>query len=348
MPKPKPDFTTLGAAGDPARRRKTTLYYKSPPLTEHVVNSVYSLYSKGMELISIARTVNGRLDRSSMARGVPYLALCDIYAILQNGINTKVTVLNQKQNPVLLSQRVKHLTHELRISEFATIYRAWRDGELPTRILKDEKTYPGCNVGKQRAIKSLIRRCQLEQTRVETMIEKFSTEIISNMTLQEFETEDGIQPALVVLLADLPQVVNEQLEQLLMEIGSSLDNSSIKVEDQEVIVDEVINEYSDIAVSEAEIKKREIQEREAAILEAQAKKGIVVTEQDRVFKNSSSSLEDERDIFTQVAISNIEADSIDDFIEDAEHREDEEEKQAQQQEVIDDDKKEEKIKDIFS
>ena len=96
-------------------------------------------------------------------------------------------------------------------------------------------------------------------------------------------------------------------------------------------------------------KKREIQECEVEILSTKKdskKDEIIVADKDHVFKPNNSVIDNERDVFTQVAISNIESDFLDDDIEEGELNKEDEEIRAVG-EVIGAEEKEQKIKDIF-
>ena len=213
-PNKSTDFSSLG---DNPKKRSIALHYKSPPIPETTINLIYNLYHKGMELAIIARTVNGRINAESLRKGIPYLSLCDLYAIIQNGINPVVypqSPVNRGQptsagyrnqpdseintvnginsiNPhsrpavvIKLKQRTKHLTFELKIEEFAELYRGWRSG-LSFHSLENNPDYKGSSIGKQRALKSISRRQAEHKATLTRIQDNFANEIISCMRLED-------------------------------------------------------------------------------------------------------------------------------------------------------------------
>lgn len=313
------------------KSRTAILRYKSPPIPQETLELIYNLYHKGTELVTIVRIINSRLDRAALAAGVPTLAICDLYAILQVGISTGAVIntVNNKQTP--LSQRSKHLTHELRIEDFGALYRGWKTGQTISSIINNEKLYPGKDVAKQRAIKSLALRQEEQQEKHTILLDRFAKEIMSNLELTEFDGE----PALITKLSSLPADVLERLEVILSDFK---EGTNIVIEHEDVIVDDIISADKDI--------NEDIIEREKSILESR-KKGIIVTDQDHAFKKNNSILDSEREVFDLLLTSEAEAEFLDEHLEENE-AETEHEKKIDDSEVIDNEEKQEKIRDIFS
>lgn len=319
------------------KQRTAILRYKSPPIPEQTLELIYNLYHKGTELVTIVRIINSRLDRAALSAGVPTLSICDLYAILQIGITTGGVATDNKKI-VTLSQRSKHLTHELRIADFGALYRGWKSGDTITNIIADDKLYPGTDVAKQRAIKSLSLRISEQQEKHTILLDRFAKEIISNLELTEFDGE----PALVAKLSSLPADVLERLEVILSDFK---EGSNIVIEHEDVIVAAMADQPCEGNSADKDISE-EITQREKTILESR-KKGIIVTDQDHTFKNNSSVLDSEREVFDLLVTSEAEAEFLDEHIEDN-FAEEEEQKKTDASEVITHEEKQEKIRDIFS
>lgn len=126
---------------------KIELRYKADQIGQANIDRVCRYYTNNVQLHDIIRMVNGHNLDSHYT-----LSLVDVY-----------TILNVAMKDKKVKQRNKFLEIELRISEFVTVYRAWKQGVKPKEILA---LLPSSKIAIERVLKSLNLRTREDRMRL--------------------------------------------------------------------------------------------------------------------------------------------------------------------------------------
>jgi len=162
--------------------RKIKLRYK---VADDELERIIKWYKRGSDLVTMLKLYNG-----SRAEGI---ALCDMYTILFRALQAGK-----------IQQRKENLAFELKLVEFAKLYRAWTTGVKPKDI---QKLIECTEVAMRRAIRSLTIRLMDERQSVQVAEDASAKAILS---LGRIELHNGRQ-AIVIYRDEIPTAALESL-----------------------------------------------------------------------------------------------------------------------------------------
>ncbi len=138
---------------------KIELRWRADQIGQHTIDRVCRYYTNNVQLLDMIKMINGSVSLDKT------ISLVDIY-----------TILNVAMKEKKVKQRTKFLEMELRISEFVTVYKAWKQGVKPKEILA---LLPGSKVAVDRVLKSINYRTRGQRLKFKEAAEHAPSMILS-------------------------------------------------------------------------------------------------------------------------------------------------------------------------
>ena len=179
-------------------QRNIELRYKPEQIGQDTIDRVCRYYTNNTELFDILQIINGPRPSNFT------LNLADIYAIIN-------IAAQQKK----IKQRKKFLEFELKINDFVTIYKGWKQGIKPKELLG---LFPNCKVAIDRLLRSIQTRYRLEKERLDVVTDSAAREILTFAQPRMIKGESGwwipvedIRPELIAATGLKPLELEEDI-----------------------------------------------------------------------------------------------------------------------------------------